>query len=295
MSSLYREPNSLGKSELSQSLFIRLVVTVTPMGLMLNVGEASGGVAFLGYRQFQDGSKGPAEMNNLIRQKGDVIIAVNGQSTVGRSFKEVIPKLRESPVFSFMRLVHADYEVDGGFTSSCGPLGKFLDADLRKRFKSDRRRLLAKRSLALINDNESDGDSSSSDDAADDLDDDSDSDGSASDIEPDSEDDALLQEKGEEDSDASMANSATGKAADTERNAIQTQAIEEDNATADRRVSDIIDAPGLSSILVKQESTRHLAYGLLDLDVGYSSDEGGDEEVAYYVSDVDFRLLASHL
>ena len=250
---------------------------------MLNVGEADGGgVAFLGYRQFQDGSQGPAERENLIRKIGDVIIAVNGQSTVGKSFKEVIPKLRESPVFSYMRLVHADYGMDGGFTSSCGTLGKFMNYDLSKTFKADRRRLLARRTLALID--EKDGDNSSTDDAADDLDDDdSDSDESASGIESDSEDEALLHEKSAGDSDASMTDpQVTNRVPCIDSDPVRAQGNEEEKSTTERKVSDVID-----SVLIQQESTRHLAFGLLDLDVGYSSDEGGDEDVAYYVSNVE--------
>ena len=38
------------------------------------------------------------------------------------------------------------------------------------------------------------------------------------------------------------------------------------------------------AITRKQESTRFLAYELLDMDVGYSSDEGAADDAAYYVS-----------
>ena len=57
---------------------------------------------------------------------------------------------------------------------------------------------------------------------------------------------------------------------------------------------DLIDANANAN---KQESTRHLAYGLLGIDVGYSSDEGGDEDVAHYVSVVKKTpaLFTQHL
>jgi hypothetical protein len=48
----------------------------------MNVGEVGGSVAFLGYRSFPDGSKGPAEEQKLIREAGDKIISVDGVSTV---------------------------------------------------------------------------------------------------------------------------------------------------------------------------------------------------------------------
>lgn len=60
------------------------------MGLMLNVGDKDDCVAFMGYRELPDGSKCFAETNRLIRKYGDIIIAVNGRSCVGKTFKEVI-------------------------------------------------------------------------------------------------------------------------------------------------------------------------------------------------------------
>jgi hypothetical protein len=51
--------------------------------------------------------------------------------------------------------------------------------------------------------------------------------------------------------------------------------------TAKEETSDLV---GSESVVIKLESTRNLAYRVLGIDVGYSSDEGGDEEAAYYVS-----------
>lgn len=58
------------------------VVPITKFGLLMNVGEINGSVAFLGYRSFPDGTKGPAEVQKLIRNVGDKIISVDGVSTV---------------------------------------------------------------------------------------------------------------------------------------------------------------------------------------------------------------------
>jgi hypothetical protein len=58
------------------------IIPVTVHGLLMNVGEVGGSVAFLGYRSFPDGSKGPAEEQKLIREAGDKIISVDGVSTV---------------------------------------------------------------------------------------------------------------------------------------------------------------------------------------------------------------------
>ena len=263
------------------------------MGLGLNVGEQYGGVAFLGYRRYADGTMCQAEIRNLVRKYGDIIIAVNGRSTVKKTFKEIIPMLRESSTFAYMRLVHHECMVDGGFTTSCGALGSYLYDDLSAAFRTDRRRLLAKRSLALIRaEAERDGESTSSDDAADGLDDDSDSDESV-DIEPDSEDEALLKEKTSSsdesyhstDDSRSIGNAPSEDASDADE-IVQSQGVtkESEEMAAEKERNEIIEAPELESVIYKQESTRHLAYRVLGVDVGYSSDEGGDEDVAYYVS-----------
>ncbi|KAL7543718.1 hypothetical protein ACHAXR_013003, partial [Thalassiosira sp. AJA248-18] len=264
---------------------------VTPLGLLLNVGEVKGSVAFLGYRQMPDGRKGPSEIKRLIRREGDIIIAVNGKSTVGKTFKDVIPMLRESSTFAYMRFVHQECEAEAGFTTSCGALGRFLYDDLSRTYKEDRRRLLAKRSLALIQAEENDDNSTSSEDASDDSDDDSDSDDSASDIEPDSEDEALLRarQSGSDDSDESMYDSqdngdGSSGVEDRPRSEADSSEKKKEEPAKETDISELIDTPGLESVVCKQETTRQLAYGLLGLDVGYSSDEGGDEDVAYYVS-----------
>lgn len=203
--------------------------------------------------------------------------------------------LKESPKFAYMRFVHQDCEAEGGFTTSCGSLGRFFYDDMSRTLKEDRRRLLAKRSLALITaEKEKDDDNTSSEDASDGSDGESDSDDSASDIEPDSDDEALLQERqsGTDDgSDNSMNDSRgnsrvapNGDTSGAETNDDGGSKKETESPTEVKTISELIDAPGLESVLCKQESTRHLAYGLLGVDIGYSSDEGGDEDVAYYVS-----------
>ena len=259
---------------------------VTSKGLLLNVGESLGSVAFLGYRQLAEGSKGPSELQNLIRTKGDLIIAVNGKSTVGKTFKEVIPMLKESTTFAWVRFVHATCSVDAAFTTSCGPLGNFLYDDLSKTYKEDRRRMLAKRSLALLQEEDKGDDSTASgDDASASGSDDSDSDDSDASVvfedarvlqEDDSDDES--SESGSDDKPAEGSKSASGEEEDTKNKP----------STKDDEIADMI---GTDSALCKQVTTKHLAYGLLDgLDVGYSSDEGGDEDVAYYVSFIQLYI-----
>ena len=72
------------------------IVPTTPSGLLMNVKGVEAFVAFNGYKKFPDGSKGPAELLNSVRRVGDKFIAVDGASTIGKSFEEVIRMLRES-------------------------------------------------------------------------------------------------------------------------------------------------------------------------------------------------------
>jgi hypothetical protein len=97
-----------------------VVIPLTPHGLLLNVGEVKKGrIAFLGYRQFPDGSKGPAELKNLVRRCGDIIIAVNGQSIVMSKLDEILSILRRSTSFAFLRFIRHECMMDSGQTS-CG-------------------------------------------------------------------------------------------------------------------------------------------------------------------------------
>lgn len=250
-------------------------IPVTSSGLMLNVGEVKGSVAFLGYRKLPDGSPGPSEIRQLVRNHGDIIIAVNGQSVVGKSFQQVIPHLKSAMTFAHLRFAVGTSLAKNGLTSSCGTLGKFLYDDVVTECKKDRRRLLAKRSMALLAE-EGDDDSTSSEEIGDSSDDSSD-DSSASDVEFDRDDEDLVMEGGDSDESEGASDADEGNKMSAEKKA--------ESPTLDR-VEDLVN----KSVL-KQESTRHLAYSLLDIDVGYSSDEGGDETVAYYVSSRSFCMV----
>lgn len=101
-----------------------VVLPVTSKGLLLNVGESNGVVQFLGYRQLPSG-KGPAEVANLVRSPGDLIIAVNGKSTVGKTFAEVIGMLKENVTYAYIRFLSSPNKI--AEVSSCGKLGKFFE------------------------------------------------------------------------------------------------------------------------------------------------------------------------
>lgn len=73
------------------------IIQSTSSGLLMNLTMAQGQcVAFSGYVRYSDGSIGPTEANRCIRQVGDVIIAINGESVIGMQFSDVVQRLRES-------------------------------------------------------------------------------------------------------------------------------------------------------------------------------------------------------
>ncbi|KAL7553315.1 hypothetical protein ACHAWF_016591 [Thalassiosira exigua] len=272
-----------------------VTLPVTPEGLLLNVGEQDDCVAFQGYRQMKDGTRGFSEKNNLVRKNGDVIIAVNGRSTIGKTFQEVIMMLRQDKGLSFatLRFAHKDCVDNGGLTTSCGALGRLLYEDQSRKYKEDRRRLLAKRLVASKVEEEKDDDSSTSSEDASTTGsgNDSDSDGSASGVEPDSDDQRLMEadSDGSDDSMDDTGHSEEPKVGDSgeEEKKGDGKKNKDKPSPKEESPSESLDVSRLEIILHKQVSTRHLAYGLLDMDVGYSSDECGDEEVAYYIDGVD--------
>mmetsp|Transcript_18297 Transcript_18297/g.37033 ORF Transcript_18297/g.37033 Transcript_18297/m.37033 type:complete len:2677 (+) Transcript_18297:174-8204(+) len=281
------------------------ILPVTCDGLLMNVGEVNGAVSFLGYRQLKSGAKGPAEVNGLVHDIGDVIIAINGESVVGKTFAEVIQILKKCTTFAYMRFAKKSSFIKNGAATSCGSLGKFLVEDLAKVFKEDRRRLFAKRSLALLEEQKEDDESDAS--AVVSRDSDEDSDGSASeDAVPDSDDEDLVYEQGErrkqsrrsEDEIFDDEDSSGGEKSSSESAAAASKIVQSDETvckTAGDKENNIEESkePSLKSVLCRQETTRHLGLKLVDMDVGYSSDEGGDEDIAFFLDGVDATFTGS--
>lgn len=81
--------SSLHYSELFDSQN-RLVIVVPGQGLLMNILKQGFHVLFTGYRRKTDGSPGPAEAGNLIRRRGDVIIAVNDHKLVRKRGSGVV-------------------------------------------------------------------------------------------------------------------------------------------------------------------------------------------------------------
>ena len=265
------------------------VIPITSKGLMMNVGEVNGSVAFLGYRQFPDGSKGPAEINKLIRSSGDKIIAVDGVSTIGKTFKEVIGMLRESGrnQFAYMRFLEARFSGCEGELSSVGVKGRYAIEELQKKFTSDRQRILLHRKLKLHLSGEKDAAKGATGDGSDDGESKESEEGSEGEFEPESDDEDLVA--------TAHVKEVTD---DPEQNLVQPTPAPVDGPPEDDAVpEETAPAPELSAAVseekpppglqVRHEDTRSLALRILDVDVGYSSDEAGDDDCAYFIDGVD--------
>lgn len=85
---------------------------VTPHGLLFVVTQGlDGSTLFREYRQYPDGSKGPAELNSLVRNVGDRVIAVDQVSTSQLSYGEVISLL---PNWQNKKYITVRFQVSGG-------------------------------------------------------------------------------------------------------------------------------------------------------------------------------------
>uniref|UniRef100_A0A7S2Y8H3 Uncharacterized protein n=1 Tax=Entomoneis paludosa TaxID=265537 RepID=A0A7S2Y8H3_9STRA len=276
-------------------------IPITSKGLLMNVGEIHGSVAFLGYRQFPDGTKGPAELNNLIRNVGDKIIAVDGKSTVGKSFKEVISMLRESGKnkYAYMRFLESKFSVCEGDLASVGTKGRYAIEELRKKFSNDRQRFVVQR-LQDGGENQANIDLAPVDPDQGDSDAESEA-GSEGEFQPDSDDEELIatanvkevDELSNSDKDASENDDVSGddegkdKALKKEpKEAMSTPETPKAMKVVEEVETDVSE-PAPVGVVSQHENTRSLGYRLLDTDLGYSSDEGGDEDCAFFLDGVD--------
>lgn len=261
------------------------IIPTTQKGLMMNVGEMHGSVAFLGYRAFPDGSKAPAELSNLIRNVGDKIIAVDGVSTIGKSFKDVIVLLRESGKqrFAYMRFLENRYAACDSKLSSAGLVGRYAVDELQKKFTSDRKKMVVQRTQQLIEEEQQQQPESEEEEEAESEKDNSDDDsaeGSGGEFKPESDD----EEVGVENSNVVSAAEKT----DPETPAAPAPTSLEVDATVGTDAEAVGESmPTLPGVIYRQETTRSLAYRLLDVDLGYSSDEGGDADCAYFMDGTD--------
>jgi hypothetical protein len=189
--------------------------------------------------------------------------------------------------------------------ASAGTIGRYSVEELQRKFTFDRQRTVVQRSQRLfeevVKEEEEEKDASVSE-----HDSESDSDaGSEGEFQPDSEDEemaATVQKQAVEESlegtgvtDSAMANGDDGvpttmpSAPTTTATIEQVASVEEsgDLSPLAKDAEKPNDVQEQVSLVYRQETTRSLAFRLLDVDVGYSSDEAGDEDCAYFIDGVD--------
>jgi hypothetical protein len=94
-----QQSTSTSSSTLARSSHIDYEVSlpVTSAGLMLALLTRHDGiVVFSGYLRHADGRKGTAEVNSLVRNIGDEVVAINGAFVRGQPLKRIISLLREA-------------------------------------------------------------------------------------------------------------------------------------------------------------------------------------------------------
>ncbi len=283
------------------------IIPVTSKGLMMNVGEINGSVAFLGYRQFPDGSKGPAEIKRVIRGVGDKIIAVDGVSTVNKSFHEVIGLLRESGTNSYaiMRFIEHRYAAVVNETCSAGNQGRYAVEEVKKKFSFDRKRLLVQRNMKLLMDEVEEKKEEDDDMSVEPPNSDEEDDGSEGSFQPDSDEEPLdnPQENNNDAGESSQNNLVPKQSEEHTKEEHTKEEVTKEEVTKEEEVesspvapkdsNDIVDPQSQktesieSSLVIRPETTKSLAFRLLHVDIGYSSDEGGDEDCAHFIDGVD--------
>lgn len=272
------------------------VIPITSKGLLLNVGEIHGSVAFLGYRQYPDGSQGPAELNSLIRNVGDKIIAVDGQSTVGKTFKEVIAMLRESGKnrYAYMRFLENRFSVCESDLASVGIRGRYTIEELRDKFSIERQKAVIQRIEQGGNENTNDSVEASAEIQQKRAESDEESDeGSEGEFEPESDDeDLVVTGKAKEVSSGAEGETPENKEMPHNVHAEKPVDCMDETANAQVEAARSVEIPAIPELkisgqLYREETTRSLAFRLLDTDVGYSSDEGGEEDRAFFIDGVD--------
>lgn len=289
-----------------------VALPITEHGLLMNVGEMNGTVAFLGYRPMPDGSKGPAQLQNLLKSSGDRIIAVDGVSTVNLSFKEVIALLKGDgkQTTTNIRFFSAQHQQCPGGVTSMGSEGLYTVESARTEMRKERRLILAKRSQdhgkndeVLEEDEESDVEAD--EDSVDESDDGSEASfAEDSDFEDDHNlklrsKDLVHRELGQSSMSVDIPNeNGDIKNANQDISSVKNEDMVEhppsEATTVEDKTKDKNDDNKSKSVtksfVEHQENTRSMAQRLLGVELDYSSDEGGEEDCAYFLDGVDSTL-----
>ena len=88
------DPASLSRPLKPGPISYKAVVPFTNEGLLIRVEHIGGRLVFMGYRKFQSGASGPAELQNAFRQIGDEIVEIDNVACVKLSFSQQLSMLQ---------------------------------------------------------------------------------------------------------------------------------------------------------------------------------------------------------
>ncbi len=193
----------------------------------------------------------------------------------------------------FIRFLSSKYSSVNGELSSMGRIGRFMSTEAEKQFRRDRRQLLVKRKLDLDGDEDVENNADDEEESDDSADSDSDSEEEASVVsfEQVSDDEDLVKRQHNPKTEEDLSKPTTVREQETRDKLQNVNKGKDGDAKPKEKTKP--QAPGekvsseIKDITSYQETTQSLALRLLDMNVGDSSDEGGDEDCAYFLDGVD--------
>lgn len=184
-----------------------------------------------------------------------------------------------------MRFLSAKYSNISGELSSMGRIGRFMATEAEQQFRRDRRQLLVKRKMELDGQEDHAQEDADEDESVDTKESDSDSDEEVSvgSFEQVSDDEDLVKRQ--------KASTAVANNSESPSKVKKDSSKSDDKEKGEKEIpkdqSAKKQSPDIYEKIIHQETTQSLALRLLDINVGYSSDEGGDEDCAYFIDGVD--------
>ena len=206
---------------------------------------------------------------------------------VNKSFQEVIQLLKESGEKSHahMRFLSQEYAKCKSSVTSMGMEGRYTMSSCKQLFRKDRRHLLVKRltELDMDEDQVKEENGEESDGSAGGESDDESEEASMASFEQVSDDEDLVLNRSK-DLVAKELEMTEHEQIPSNENGKKEKKSEVTAVSEEKNQSNKND---LRTISLEKETTKSLALRLLDVDLGYSSDEGGPEDFAYFIDGVD--------
>jgi len=187
-------------------------------------------------------------------------------------------------IYTHMRFLSSKYSLADSELTSMGSYGKFAINEVKKHMQKERRLLLIKRNVEFEGADDIAGTGRESDDESVESGEDV-----SSEDESDFDDDdfGFLNAKSmmkSEIMDLETAETTSQSKTMDSKSATELKSSESDKKEPTDQSTNIRET---HLNICKQETTRSLALRFLDIDIGYSSDEAGDENNAYFIDGVD--------